>query len=85
MRCSVARGSMPYSPVTQPLPLPFRNEGTPSSTRGRADHARLADFDQHAAFGDGDEIRRDFHRAHLVRGTSVASQVGSWIPVEWGF
>ena len=23
---------MPYSPVTQPLPLPLRNEGTPAST-----------------------------------------------------
>jgi len=32
MRCSVARGSMPYSPVTQPFPWPFKNEGTPSST-----------------------------------------------------
>ena len=32
VRCSVARGSIPYSPVTQPLPWPFRNDGTPSST-----------------------------------------------------
>ena len=31
VRCSVARGNMPYSAVTQPLPVPFRNEGTPSS------------------------------------------------------
>jgi hypothetical protein len=23
---------MPYSPVTQPLPVPLRNDGTPSST-----------------------------------------------------
>src|ERR1700758_2727200 len=23
---------MPYSPVTQPFPVPFKNEGTPSST-----------------------------------------------------
>jgi len=29
---SVARGSIPYSLVTQPLPLPFRKGGTPSST-----------------------------------------------------
>src|SRR6185369_10299304 len=28
----VARGSMPYSAVTQPLPLPLRNAGTFSST-----------------------------------------------------
>ena len=32
VRSSVARGSMPYSAVTQPLPLPLRNCGTPSST-----------------------------------------------------
>ncbi len=30
-RLWVARGSMPYSAVTQPWPLPFRNGGTPSS------------------------------------------------------
>src|SRR5580704_1904519 len=32
VRCSVARGNMPYSPVTQPLPEPFMNCGTPSVT-----------------------------------------------------
>jgi hypothetical protein len=32
VRSSVARGNIPYSLVTQPLPLPFKNEGTPSST-----------------------------------------------------
>jgi hypothetical protein len=32
VRSSVARGSIPYSPVTHPLPLPFRKLGTPSST-----------------------------------------------------
>ena len=31
-RVWVARGSMPYSAVTQPWPLPRRNGGTPSST-----------------------------------------------------
>ena len=31
MRDSVARGSIPYSLVTQPFPVPFRNVGTPSS------------------------------------------------------
>jgi len=31
-RVCVARGSMPYSAVTQPEPLPFRNGGTFSST-----------------------------------------------------
>ena len=32
MRVSVARGSMPYSLETQPLPLLRRNAGTDSST-----------------------------------------------------
>ena len=32
VRVCVARGSMPYSAVTQPWPLPRRNGGTPSST-----------------------------------------------------
>ena len=32
LRVLVARGSMPYSAVTQPWPLPFRNGGTFSST-----------------------------------------------------
>ena len=30
-RVCVARGSMPYSAVIQPLPLPRRKPGTPSS------------------------------------------------------
>ncbi len=32
VRVLVARGSMPYSAVTQPLPVPRRNGGTRSST-----------------------------------------------------
>ena len=32
VRVVVARGSMPYSAVIQPSPLPFRNGGTRSST-----------------------------------------------------
>jgi hypothetical protein len=32
VRSWVARGSMAYSAVTHPCPLPFRNGGTPSST-----------------------------------------------------
>ena len=32
VRVFVARGSIPYSAVSQPWPLPFRNDGTPSST-----------------------------------------------------
>ena len=32
IRVLVARGSIPYSAVSQPCPLPLRNGGTPSST-----------------------------------------------------
>ncbi len=32
LRVLVARGSIPYSAVTQPAPLPFRHPGTPRST-----------------------------------------------------
>ncbi len=32
LRRSVAAGSMAYSPVTQPSPLPFKKSGTLSST-----------------------------------------------------
>ena len=31
-RCPVEAGSIAYSAVTQPWPLPFRKGGTPSST-----------------------------------------------------
>ena len=64
---SVERGSMPYSPVTQPLPLPFRNCGNAVFHGGGDDHARVARFDQHAAFGAGDEVRRDLHRPQVRR------------------
>ena len=50
-RVCVARGSMPYSAVTQPWPLPRRKPGTPSSTLAVHKHARAAEFDQHGAFG----------------------------------
>ena len=32
VRVCVERGSMPYSAVSQPCPVPLRNGGTPSST-----------------------------------------------------
>ena len=50
-RVVVARGSMPYSAVTQPLPVPRRNGGTRSSTLAVQITRRLADLDQDRAFG----------------------------------
>ena len=47
----VARGSMPYSAVTQPSPLPFLCSGTRFSTEGGAQHAGVAELDEHRAFG----------------------------------
>ena len=50
LRVWVARGSMPYSAVTQPWPLPRRNAAPFLDARG-AQHARVAELDQHRAFG----------------------------------
>ena len=50
-RVWVARGSMPYSAVTQPVPLPFRNGGTFSSTLAVHRTLRVAELDQHGALG----------------------------------
>ena len=53
----VARGSMPYSAVTQPLPVPRRNGGTRSSTLAVQITRGVADLDQHRAFGVEQEVR----------------------------
>ena len=50
-RVLVERGSMAYSAVTQPWPVPLRQRGTPSVKRGGAQHAGVAELDEHAALG----------------------------------
>ena len=45
------RGSMPYSAVTQPFPLPFEPMGNALFEGRGADHFRVSDLDEHRAFG----------------------------------
>jgi hypothetical protein len=66
LRVCVARGSMPYSAVTQPWPLPRRKGGRLLRPR-RAQHAGVAHLDQHRAFGVTGEIAGDLDGAELVR------------------
>src|SRR5260370_16736417 len=46
--------------------------------RRGADDAGLAQLDQHAAFRGGNEVRRNFERAHLVGAATIDSQFPSW-------
>ena len=75
MRVLVARGSMPYSAVTHPLPVPRRNGGTRSSTLAVQMTLRLADLDQHRAFGVQQVVGGDLGRAELA-GSAVVRE--SW-------
>ena len=59
VRVDVARGSMPYSAVTQPLPVPRRNGGTRSSTDAVQMTRVRPDLDQHRAFGVQQEVGRE--------------------------
>ena len=51
VRVVVARGSMPYSAVTQPLPVLRRNGGTRSSTLAVQMTRVRAGLDEHRPFG----------------------------------
>ena len=66
MRVLVARGSMPYSAVTQPLPVLRRNGGTRSSTLAVQMTLRVAGLDQHRAFRVHQVVRRHRGVAELV-------------------
>ena len=46
VRVAVARGSMEYSAVTQPFARAAQESGHGVFDRRRAQHARVADFDQ---------------------------------------
>ena len=76
MRVWVARGSMPYSAVTQPSPLPRRNDGTPSSTLAVHQHPRVAELDQHRALRVARVAAGDANRAQLVGRAAAGSHVG---------
>ena len=57
---------MEYSAVTHPLPLPRKKSGNRFFDGRRAEHARVAGFDQHGAFRGEQVFRRYFQRPELV-------------------
>jgi len=73
VRVRVARGSIPYSLDTHPLPLLRRKAGTASSTEA-VDHPRVADFNQRGAFGGMDEVRENRDRTDLIGGAVVGTK-----------
>ena len=73
VRLAVARGSMAYSAVTQPLPLLRRKGGTVSSTLAAQMTCVLPDLDQRRSFGGHQVVRDDFHWPHLAGLTIIRS------------
>ena len=76
VRSTVARGSMAYSAVTQPSPLPFLKPGTPASTDGGAVHQRAAHADQAGAFGVRVGAPLEHERAKLIVGAAIRTRHG---------
>src|SRR5579875_1303092 len=72
VRSWVARGSIAYSAVTQPVPRPLSHCGTRSSIV-RTQDLRAAELDQRAAFGKGKVVRLDGHRTQFVAVAPVGS------------
>ena len=69
-------GSIEYSAVTQPLPLPFIQRGTSSSTLAVHEHACAAERDEHAAGGHLGVVALERDRAQLVGVAAVGSGHG---------
>ncbi len=59
VRVRVARGSMPYSAVTQPRPELRSRAGDTLLDGGVAEDAGIAGFDEDGAFGHGDVMGGD--------------------------
>ncbi len=72
-RVWVARGSMPYSAVTQPSPLPRLCGGTFSSTDAVQSTLRVAEGDQHRALGMAGVAARDRDRPQRVGGAALGA------------
>jgi hypothetical protein len=69
VRVWVARGSMPYSAVTQPLPPPRSHGGTFSSRLAVQMHVGIAEADQARALGVAGDAALEGDGAQLVGGT----------------
>ena len=76
VRVWVARGSMPYSAVTQPRPVLRRKGGGLSSTVAAAQHVGLAEHGQARAFGVFGGIGLEAHVAHRIGGTARGARHG---------
>ncbi len=74
-RVWVERGSIPYSAVTQPWPLPRRNGGNGLLDAGRAQHMRIATAHQHRAFRMAREPAFEADGPQLIGGR------GRWVGV----
>ncbi len=71
LRVLVERGSIAYSAVTQPRPLPLRQRGTPWVTDAAHSTRVLPELDEHRALGVVEPAAGDAHVAQLVGGASV--------------
>ena len=77
LRSPVEAGSIPYSAVTQPRPLPGHPPRDALLRGGGADHARLAGGDQRRAGRRAHEPRLDRDRAQRARAPARRSARGS--------
>ena len=77
VRLAVARGSMEYSAVTQPLPVLRRNGGTRIFHGGGAQHLGVAHFDQGRTFRGHQVAGNNLHRAEAVRVPVIRSHPSS--------
>ena len=76
IRSGDAPGSIEYSAVTQPLPLPRIQRGTSSSMLAVHSTRVLAERDEHGAVGHLGVVALERDRAQLVGGAAVGSGHG---------
>ena len=81
VRSAVERGSIEYSAVTQPLPLPAQVRRDPVLDRGRAEDLRVADADPAGALGPLLDAERHRHRPQLVRPAPRRAQGRARFPI----
>ena len=65
-RVLVERGSIAYSAVTHPVPLPLSQRGHALGERGGAEHPRPSELDEDAALGVVEPVPGDPDLARLV-------------------
>ena len=73
LRVSVARGNIPYSAVTHPLPLLRMNEGTTSSMEAVQYDSCISYLDEDRSLGSTDEIGSDVDGSQSIGGAIVGT------------